>query len=85
MNWIANSYQITDRSRFSVTEYLIEEKTHAAINNNLFKRLAQISDQIYEVELVNSNIELKEPILKSQSLTLAEKDLFSCIRKEKEQ
>ena len=40
MKFLANSsygYQITDRSRHTVTKYLNDEKTHSAINNKLFK------------------------------------------------
>ena len=42
MKLLANSsygYQIVDRSRHTVTKYLSDEKTHAAINSKLFKRL----------------------------------------------
>ena len=38
------------------------KKTHAAINNKLFNRLAHINDQLCEVELVKSQIEHTEPI-----------------------
>ena len=40
MKLLANSshgYQIMDRSRHTVTEYLTDKKTHAAINSKLFK------------------------------------------------
>ena len=66
MKLLANSsygYQIMDRSRHIVTKYLSDEKTHSAINSKLFKRLNHITDQLYEVELVNSEIEHKEPII----------------------
>ena len=56
-------YQIMDRSRHTVTKYLSDEKTHIAINNKLFKRLNFITDQLYEVKLVNSEIEHREPII----------------------
>ena len=52
-----------DRSRHTVTKYLNDEKTHSAINNKLFKRLNFITDQLYEVELVKSEIERREPII----------------------
>ena len=55
-------YQIMDRSRFPVTRYLNAEKTHTTSNKKLFKRLGQINDYIYEVELAKSEIEHKEPI-----------------------
>ena len=54
-------YQIMDRSRHTVTKYLSDEKTHSAINSKLFKRLNHITDQLYEVELVKSEIEHREP------------------------
>ena len=66
MKLIANSsygYQITDRSRHTVTKYLTDEKTHSAINSKMFKRLNHITDQLYEVELVKPEIEHREPII----------------------
>ena len=52
-----------DRSRHTVTKYLNLEKTHSAINSKMFKRLNHITDQLYEVELVKSEIEHREPII----------------------
>ena len=66
MELLANSsygYQIMDRSRHTVTKYLIDEKTHSTIINNLFKRLNFVTDQLYEIELVKSEIEHREPII----------------------
>ena len=66
MKLLANSsygYQIMDRSRHTVKKYLNDEKTHSAINNRFFKRLDFIIDQLYEVELVKSEIEHRDPIL----------------------
>ena len=66
MKLLANSYygyQIMDRSRHTVTKYLSDEKTHCTINSKLFKRLIHITDQLYEVELVKSEIEHREPII----------------------
>ena len=63
---LANSsygYQIMDRSRHTVTKYLSDEKTHGAINYEVFKRRGYINDQLYEVELVKSEIQHKEPII----------------------
>ena len=57
------SYQIMDRSRRTVTKYLNDEKTRSAINSKMFKRPNQITDQLYEVELVKSEIEHREPII----------------------
>ena len=66
MKFLANSsygYQIMDRSRHTVTKYLNDEKTHSAINNEIFKQLNFITDQLYEVKLVKSEIEHREPII----------------------
>ena len=66
MKFLANSsygHQNMDRSRHTVTKYLNDEKTHSAINNKLFKRLNFITDQLYEVEFVKSEIEHREPII----------------------
>ena len=56
-------YQIIDRSRHTKTLYLNDEKTHKAINNRLFRRLNNVSTDIYEVELVKSTVEHREPII----------------------
>ena len=56
-------YQIMDRSRHTVTKYLNDEKTHSATNSKTFKRLNHITDQLYEVELLKSKIEHREPII----------------------
>ena len=66
MKLLANSscgYQIMDRSRHTLTKYLNEEKTHSALNSKMFKRPMHITDQLYEVELVKSEIEHREPII----------------------
>ena len=66
MKFLANSsngYQIMDRRRHTVTKYLNDEKTHSAIINELQKQLNFITDQLYEVELVKSEIEHREPII----------------------
>ena len=81
MKLLANSsfvYQILNRSRHTVTNYLTDEKTHIAINSKTFKRLIHITDPLYGVELVNSEIEHSEPtivgfiILKYAKLRLLE-------------
>ena len=56
-------YQIMDRSRHTVTNFLNDEKTHGAINTKLFKRLDHINDQLYEVELAKAEIEHREPTI----------------------
>ena len=66
MKFLASSsseYQIMDRSRHTVTKYLNDEKTHSAIINEIFKLLNFITDQLYEVQFVNSEIERREPII----------------------
>ena len=66
MKLLANSsygYQIVDRSRHTVTKYLSDEKTRAAINSKLFKRLDHLNNPLYEVELAKAEIEHKEPII----------------------
>ena len=52
-----------DRSRHTVTKYLTDKKTHSANNSKKFKRPNHITDQLYEVELVTSEIEHREPII----------------------
>ena len=66
MKLLGNSsygYQIMDRSRHTVTQYFNEEKTHKAINNKMFKRLRDITDDLYEIESVKAKVEHKEPIV----------------------
>ena len=66
MKLLANSsygYQIMDQSLHTVTKYLIDEETHAAINSKLFKKLDHVKNSLYEVELAKAQIEHKEPII----------------------
>ena len=66
MKLLANSsygYQIIDRSRHTVTKYLTDEKANSAINSKMFKRFYHIIDQLFEVELVKSEIDHREPII----------------------
>ena len=66
MKLLANSsygYHIMDRSRHTVTKYLSDKKTHAAINSKLFKKLDHVNDSLYEVELARAQIEHKEPLI----------------------
>ena len=66
MNLLADSsygYQIIDPSRHTVTKYLTDEKTHAAINGKLFKKLDHVNNSLYEVELAKAQIEQSEPII----------------------
>ena len=50
-----------DGSPHTVTKYLSAEKTHSAINSKWFKRLNHITDQLYDVGLVKSELEHREP------------------------
>ena len=62
---LANSsygYQVMDRSRHTVTKYLNDEKTHAAISSKLLKKLDYMNSSLYEVELAKAQVEHKEPI-----------------------
>ena len=59
----SNGYQIMDCIRHTVTKYLTDEKTQSAINSKMFRRLNHITDQLYEVELVKSEIEHRDPII----------------------
>ena len=64
MKLLANSwydYQIMDRSRHSITKFTNDEKTHAANNKKMFKRLGYVNNQLYEVELARSESDHKEP------------------------
>ena len=66
MNLLENrsyGYQFMDRSHHSVTTYMDDEETHAAINKKMFKKLGHINDQVYDVEPAKSEIEHKEPII----------------------
>ena len=66
MKLLANSsygYHIMDRSRRTVTKYLTDEKIHSAINTKMFQWPNHITDQLYEVELVKSEIEHREPFV----------------------
>ena len=59
----SHCYQITNRRRHTVTKYLVDEKTHAAINRKLLKKLDLVNNSLYEVELAKAQIEHKEPII----------------------
>ena len=66
MKLLANSsygYHILDRSRPTLTKYLNDGKTHAAIDSKLFIRLDHVNNSLYEVELAKAEIEHKELII----------------------
>ena len=52
-----------DRSKHTITKYLNDEKTLKAINKPLFKRLNTVQKVLYEIKLLKSTIEHKEPII----------------------
>ena len=52
-----------DCSRHSFAKNTNDEKTHAAINKKMFKKLGFISDQLYEVEHAKSEVEHKKPFI----------------------
>ena len=56
-------YQITDWSRYTVTTFLSDKKTHAANNSKRFKKLYHVNNSLYEVELTKAQIEHKKPII----------------------
>ena len=65
MKLLGNSsygYQIMDRSRQTITKYLNDEKTQKAKNEPLFQSLKTVERDLYEVELLKSTIEDREPI-----------------------
>ena len=59
----SHGYQIMDRSPQTVTKYLIDEKTHTAINSKLFENLDNKNNSLYEFELAKAQVEHKEPII----------------------
>ena len=66
MKLLANSsysYQIMDRCRHTVTKYLTDEETQSAFNSKLTKKLDQVNNSLFEIELAKAQIEQKEPIV----------------------
>ena len=51
------------RSRHTVTKYLSDKKTRAAINSKLFKKLDHVNNSLYKVELAKEKIEHKDSII----------------------
>ena len=52
-----------DRSRYTVMKYLIDRKTHAAINSKLFRKLYHVHNAWYEFELNKTQVEPIERIV----------------------
>ena len=63
MKLLANSSYGSDNGLQPTHCDKLSEKTHSAIKSEMFKRLNHITDQLYEVELVNTEIEHGEPII----------------------
>ena len=66
MKRLANSSygcQIMNRSRHTVTKYLSDKKTQAAVLSKLLKRADHMNNSLYEVELAKAQIEHKELII----------------------
>ena len=66
MKLLANSsygYQIRDLCRHTVTNYLSDEKTDAALIAKLLKKLDHVNNSWYEVELAKAQIEHQEPMI----------------------
>ena len=61
-NCSSYGYQIMDRSRHTITKDLGDENTNIAINEKFFKRSNVVKKNLYEVELLKSKIEHREPI-----------------------
>ena len=52
-----------DRSRHTLTKYISEEKTQAAIESSLFKKLDHVNNSWYEIELAKAQPKHKESII----------------------
>ena len=69
-----------NRTTHTIKIYLNDEKTHKTSNEPLFKRLNTVEKDLYEVELLKSTIEHREPtivgffILQFAKLILLERD-----------
>ena len=66
MRLIGNSshvYQPVDRSKHTMTKFLGDKKKHRAINNQFIKRFNIVAKDLYEVKLLKSTIEHREPII----------------------
>ena len=50
----SDGYQIMDRSRQTITKYPSDKETRAAIHSKMFKKLEQVNNSLYEVELVEA-------------------------------
>ena len=56
-------YQIMDRSNSSKTQYVVGAEVDKKVNERNFKNLNVLPSYIYEVEMVKSEVNHKEPIV----------------------
>ena len=57
----SHGYQVIDFRRLTVTKYLSDKRSHAAVKSKLFKELDHVNNPFYEIELQKAQIEHKEP------------------------
>ena len=65
INSLANTsygYQIMKRTRHAITNCLHDGKTHMVINRGRFQSMGSINFQLFELEFVMSEFEIKQPI-----------------------
>ena len=66
MKLIGNSsygYQIMDRSKHSKTQYVVGAEVDKLLNERNFKNLNVLPSAFYEVDMVKSEVNHKEPII----------------------
>ena len=66
MKLIGNSsygYQIMDRTRHTKTKYAIGPSVSKLVNNKFFKSFNELDDKIFEIDLQNSTVHHKEPLI----------------------
>ena len=56
-------YQIMDRSKHSKTQYVVGAEVDKLVNNQNFKNLNVLPSSIFEVEMVKSEVEHRQPII----------------------
>ena len=52
-----------DRSQHTVTKYVNDENTHAVVIIKLLKKVVQVNNALYEVQLPKALVEHKKPII----------------------
>ena len=82
MKLLANSssgYQIMDWRRHTVTKYLVDEKTHAAINSKLFKKLDHVTIHCMKLNSPKHRLNTKSQSLSgSSSFNTQNCEYWSC-------